>query len=134
MDALFRFGDAAVPFEPLIDRWLADQAEELRPIAARWVQVIRSCGEQVRELIHDGHPTFCAGDAAFAYVSAYSAHVNVGFFRGAELRDPAGLMQGKGKFMRHVKVGPDKGVDEAALESLITTAYQDMIIRSQKKD
>ena len=126
MDALFRFGDAAVPFEPLIDRWLADQADELRPIAAQWAQVIRCCGEQVRELIHDGHPTFCFDDAAFAYVSAYTAHVNVGFFRGAELNDPAGLLQGGGKYMRHVKLAGSNAVDEAALEALINAAYLDM--------
>lgn len=129
MDALFRFGNAAVPFEPLIDRWLADQADELRPIAARWVQAIRASGADLNELIHDGHPTFCAGDAAFAYVSAYSAHVNVGFFRGAELNDPAGLLQGGGKYMRHVKVTRANEIDETALEALIEAALLDMVSR-----
>jgi hypothetical protein len=36
----------------------------------------------------------------------FTAHVNVGFFRGAELSDPNGLLQGTGKFMRHVKLRP----------------------------
>ena len=77
-------------------------------------------------MLHDGHPTACVGDAAFAYVSAFRAHVNVGFFRGAEIADPAGLLEGTGKFMRHVKLGPGGDVDAVALMKLIETAYADM--------
>ena len=65
---------------------------------------MRACGDDVRELLHDGHPTACVGSAAFCYVSAFTAHVNVGFFLGAELPDPAGLLEGTGIFMRHVKL------------------------------
>jgi hypothetical protein len=87
---------------------------------------MRGCGDDVRELLHDGHPTACVGDAAFAYVNAFKAHVNVGFFRGAELGDPAGLLEGTGKFMRHVKLKPERNVDARALRKLIDTAYADM--------
>ena len=99
---------------------------ELRAIAQRWFEVMRDCGDDVRELLHDGHPTACVGDAAFAYVNAFKAHVNVGFFRGAEIADPAGLLEGTGKFMRHVKLRPDCEIDPAALRQLIETAYADM--------
>ena len=76
--------------------------------------------------MHDGHPTACVGDAAFGYVNAFTAHVNVGFFRGAELSDPRGLLQGTGKFMRHVKMRPGDDIDAGALIELIETAYIDM--------
>jgi hypothetical protein len=66
------------------------------------------------------------GDAAFAYVDAFTAHVNVGFFRGAEIADPKGLLEGTGRFMRHVKLRPQSDVDDAALMKLIDTAYADM--------
>jgi hypothetical protein len=66
------------------------------------------------------------GDAAFAYVNTFNAHVNVGFFRGAEIADPAGLLEGTGRFMRHVKLGPGRQVGAAALMRLIETAYFDM--------
>jgi hypothetical protein len=78
------------------------------------------------ELIHDGMPTACAGEAAFAYVNAFKAHVNVGFFRGAELPDPGGLLGGTGKYMRHVKLVPGTPVDEPALQKLIAAAHADM--------
>jgi hypothetical protein len=103
----------------------------LGAIAQRWFDVMRDCGDDVREVLHDGCPTACVGDAAFAYVNAFTAHVNAGFFHGAELADPAGLLEGAGKFMRHVKLRPDRDVDAAALERLIVTAYIDMKGRLQ---
>jgi len=87
---------------------------------------MRGCGDDVRELLHDGHPTACVADAAFAYVNVFTAHVNIGFFRGAELVDPAHLLEGTGKFMRHAKVRPDRHVDATALKNLVETAYTDM--------
>ena len=103
-----------------------EHAGELGAIARRWFEVMRDCGDDVRELLHDGHPTACVADAAFGYVNAFKAHVNVGFFRGAELGDPAGLLEGTGKYMRHVKVRPDGELEAKALMGLIETAYTDM--------
>ena len=103
-----------------------EHSGELGVIAREWFEVMRACGEDVRELLHDGHPTACVADAAFGYVNAFKAHVNVGFFRGAEIADPEGLLEGTGKFMRHVKLRPDRDADALALRTLITTAYADM--------
>ena len=108
---------------------MREHSGELGAIARRWFEVMRDCGEDVRELLHDGHPTACVGDAAFAYVNAFKAHVNVGFFRGAELADPEGLLEGTGKFMRHVKLRPEGDVDGTTLMKLIETAYIDMKAR-----
>lgn len=103
-----------------------EHSGELGAIAHRWFEVMRGCGDDVRELLHDGHPTACVDDAAFAYVNAFQAHVNVGFFRGAEIDDPQHLLEGTGKFMRHVKLRPEHDVDATALIKLIVTAYADM--------
>ena len=103
-----------------------EHSGELGKIAKRWFKVVRDCGDDVRELLHDGHPTACVGDAAFAYVNAFKNHVNVGFFRGAQLADPNGLLEGAGKFMRHVKLRREGDVDSAALLKLVDTAYTDM--------
>jgi hypothetical protein len=88
---------------------------------------MRQCGPNVRELMHDGCPTVCVEDAAFAYVGVYTAHVNVGFFHGASLPDPVGLLQGTGKYMRHVKLRPGTPLDGSALEALIVSAYRDIV-------
>jgi len=119
--------------DPAIDKWMEHRPAELMAIARRWFQVMRACGDDVQELLHDGHPTACVADAAFGYVNAFTAHVNVGFFLGASLADPEGLLEGTGKFMRHVKLRPGNGVDAAALKSLIEAAYRDMRRRVQMK-
>ena len=125
MSQLFRF-TGAVRRDPAIEAWMHEHAGELGAIAQRWFEVMRDCGDDVREWLHDGHPTACVEDAAFAYVNVFTAHVNVGFFRGAELTDPAQLLEGTGKFMRHVKLRPDSDVDATALITLVDTAYADM--------
>ena len=125
MSQLFLF-PTSVKRDPAIDVWMRDHPGELGAIAERWFAVMRGCGDDVRELLHDGHPTACVGEAAFGYVNAFKAHVNVGFFRGAEIADPARLLEGTGKFMRHVKLGPERHVDATALLKLIETAYADM--------
>jgi hypothetical protein len=117
---------SAVKRDPRIDAWMQQHAGKLGAIAEHWFEVMRACGGDVCELLHDGHPTACVGTAAFGYVNVFTAHVNVGFFRGAELADPSGLLEGDGKFMRHVKLRPDSEVDAAALRNLIGTAYDDM--------
>ena len=125
MIRLMRF-PSAVAKDPAIDAWLDSRPLELGAIAREWFSLMRGCGPDVRELLHDGHPTACVGDAAFAYANVFRAHVNVGFFRGADLPDAAGLLQGEGKYMRHVKLKPGAKVDALSLAALISSAYLDM--------
>lgn len=128
---LMRFPDAAER-SPAVEGWMRAHPGELGAIARRWFEAMRACGGDVRELLHDGHPTACVGDAAFGYVNAFTAHVNVGFFMGAGLADPGGLLEGTGRFMRHVKLRPGVAVDEEALKALIESAYADMKAHLEK--
>lgn len=125
MNKILRF-PGAVKRDPAVDAWMKEHSGELGAIARHWFDVMRERGDDVRELLHDGHPTACVADAAFAYVNAFTSHVNVGFFRGAELADPARLLEGAGKYMRHVKLRPDRDVDAAALVKLVDAAYTNM--------
>jgi hypothetical protein len=118
-----------VKLEPAVDIWLNDGPVELRSIAQKWFAQMRQCGDDVRELMHDGCPVACVEDAPFGYVNSFKTHVNVGFFHGAVLEDPAGLLQGTGKRMRHVKLKPDREVSAAALSDLIAAAYLDIKVR-----
>ena len=126
--SLLRF-DGAVKRDPAITRWMKQHSGELGPIARRWFAVMRECGDEVREVLHDGCANACLGDVPFAYVGVFTAHVNVGFFYGAALDDPTRLLQGSGKRMRHVKLKPGVPVDDAALLMLIENAYVDIKTR-----
>jgi hypothetical protein len=87
---------------------------------------MRQCGDDVRELMHDGCPVACVDDAPFGYVNSFKSHVNIGFFCGALLEDPAALLLGSGKRMRHVKLSPGRQLNAAALSDLIAAAYVDI--------
>ncbi|MDJ0711833.1 MAG: DUF1801 domain-containing protein [Woeseiaceae bacterium] len=123
--------ETAVRHAPEIDAWFDTRSPVLAEIGRPWFELMRGLGTDVRELLHDGHPTACVGDAAFCYVNAFTAHVNVGFFLGAFLDDPASLLEGSGKRMRHVKLRPGNETDRGALRALIEAAYRDMRERSQ---
>ena len=94
-----------------------------------WFEQMRALRPDVREILHDHMPTACVGEAAFAYVNAFTAHAAIGFFHGSSLPDPAGLLEGSGKRMRHVKLKPGAEVDEAVLAALIDAAYADVRAR-----
>src|SRR5215475_10110935 len=125
MTRLMRF-PGSIKRDPAVGAWMDQHSGQLGAIAQRWFEVMRACGDDVREVLHDGHPTACVGDAAFGYVNVFKDHVNVGFFRGDEIADPHGLLEGNGKFMRHVKLRPEHDVDDAALTGLIEVSYADM--------
>jgi hypothetical protein len=129
--------DGAQRRHPDVVAWFASPPAALRSLAERWFDVMRACGSDVRELLHDGHPTACVGNVAFGYVNAFKDHVNVGFFVGTSLPDAAGLLEGTGRFMRHTKVRPGAALDEAALRELSTGAYHvvraELIKRGEEK-
>jgi hypothetical protein len=125
MSPILRF-NGAVKRDPAVQAWLDGQPEHLRAIARRWFERMRACGDDVIELMHDGCPTVCVGDAGYAYVNTFREHVDVGFFRGAELADAAGLLEGTGKLGRHVKLRPGVAEDAPALEALVTDAYRNI--------
>jgi hypothetical protein len=102
---LLRF-NGAVERDPAIDAWMKEHAGELGAIALQWFEAMRKCG--------------------VGCVNVFTSHVNVGFFHGAALPDPARLLQGNGKFMRHVKLRPGMATNAAALSRLIDAAYSDI--------
>jgi hypothetical protein len=125
---LFRLSGASKR-DAIVAQWFAEGPAELRTVARTWFDRMRRCGDDVVELLHDGCPVACVEDAAMGYVNTFKDHVNVGFFYGAMLEDRAGLLQGSGKRMRHVKLRPGGDVDPAALGELIDAAYADIKAR-----
>jgi len=125
---LLRFNGASER-DPAIEKWLNRHAGELGAIARHWFEVMRNCGDEVREVLHDGCPVACLGDAPFGYVNVFASHVNVGFFHGASLPDPARLLEGSGKCMRHAKLRPGTASNTAGLSKLIEMAYADIKAR-----
>jgi hypothetical protein len=125
MYALLRFSGAR-EHDPAIPEWFETEEPRLAALARHWFSRLRACGTDVRELVHDGCPVACVGDAPFGYVNVFTAHAAVGFFHGASLPDPTKLLEGTGRYMRHVKLRADGRVEAPALEALIRAAYDDI--------
>ncbi len=86
------------------------------------VELVRKSVPRTNEVIHHGSPKFCVGLEPFCYVAAHAKHVNLGFFEGALLDDPDGLLEGSGKRLRHVKLQGVETVPRAKLTRLIRQA------------
>lgn len=125
VDRIFRL-NGAVPQDPAVAEWMHDHPGELGTLAQTYFDRVRACGPDVCELMHDGCPTACVGDVALAYVNAFTHHANLGFFRGVELQDPARLLEGSGKLMRHVKLKPGVPLNSDAVLALIQQAYRNV--------
>ena len=132
MIALFDL-NSSFEFDPKIDRWWSTKPPELSSVARTWFEVMKMCGPDVRESLHNGYPAACLDVYPFAYVDAFRSHINVGLYCGAFLPDPQGILIGTGKRMRHVKVNLDNQVDSEALQKLIEGSYQDLKIRLSEK-
>jgi hypothetical protein len=131
LDDFLRFS-GTVKHDSAIDVWLRERPAELASIAQKWFARMRQCGADVCELMHDGCPVACVADVPFAYVNVFKSHVNVGFFNRAALTDPARLLEGTGKYMRHVRLKPGREIDAVALDDLIEAAYRDGRERAAK--
>ena len=128
MSRVFRL-DGVLPHDPAVDEWFAARNTPLGQLAREWFEHMRACGDDVRETLHDGCPVACVGDAAFAYVNVFTAHVNVGFYQGSLLEDPERILLGEGKWMRHVKLRVGSAVPGEALARLIALAHEDIRAR-----
>jgi hypothetical protein len=127
MSEMFRLSGAGKR-DPIIEEWL-NKTDALTAVARTWFRRMRACGEGVLELMPDGHPVACVEAAPFAYVDVFKSHTNIGFFYGAHLDDPAEVLEGTGKNMRHVKLKLGREPDSVALRNLIHASYSDVKIR-----
>ena len=59
-----------------LDAWMKERSGELGAIARQWFEVMRKCADEARELLHDGCPVACLGDARFGYVSVFLSGVS----------------------------------------------------------
>ena len=81
------------------------------------------------ELVYDAYSAVTAGYSftgrpsdAFCYVAAYETWVNLGFHFGAKLPDPEGLLQGTGRWARHVRIAGMEDVKNPAVRRLLKAA------------
>ena len=110
------------------DDLLRMTSEPLRPIAAALRKVILKVDPQACEVVRlgDRAATYGVGPRkmkdGYAYILPHTSWVNLGFYRGADLSDPDGLLEGAGAKMRHVKIRSLADAQRPAVRALIQSA------------
>ena len=104
------------------DLWFADQTPKHRRLIAALRSFVARVAPQLTEHVKWGNGCWLADGAPVAYCYVDTDHLQFGFFRGAALVDPQGLLQGKGAFVRHTKVRAVDDIDEAAFAALLLQA------------
>lgn len=104
------------------DEYLADQPRRNQSIIRVLRRFVKRAAPQLEESVKWGNGCWVKGKDPVAYVYSARDHVQFGFFRGAKLRDPEGLLQGEGKFVRHIKLSRQADFDEEAFQALLRQA------------
>jgi hypothetical protein len=94
--------------------WQAD-------VASRLVKIVQAAAPEAAAVIKWGQPVFEA-HGPFAYMRGSKNHLTFGFWRGAELSDPGGLLEGEGDRMQHVKITGADALDEKVITAWVKQA------------
>lgn len=104
-----------------VDGYIAGLAGWRKAVAKRLRAIVKEAAPGAEEAIKWGHPVY-SDHGPVAYFRAYENSVNLGFWRGIELEDPQGLLQGSGEQMRHLKLTGGEAIDKAAITEFVRQA------------
>ncbi len=104
------------------DDYLADQSSRNRSVIRALRKFVKRVAPQLQESVKWGNGCWVKGKVPVAYVYSAPDHVQFGFSRGAALKDPKKLLQGEGKFVRHIKVLKPADLDARAFAALLRQA------------
>jgi hypothetical protein len=104
------------------DEYLADQVPQNQAIIRALRKFVKRVAPQLQESVKWGNGCWIKGKAPVAYVYSADDHIQFGFFRGSALRDPKGLLNGRGKFVRHIRVVKRADIDETAFTAFLKQA------------
>jgi len=107
---------------PTFDAYLSDQSKKNQPLIRTLRRFVKHAAPQLVESVKWGNGVWVKGTAPVSYVYSAPDHVQFGFFRGAKLKDPKGLLRGKGAYVRHVRLTKTAEIDEKALRTLLKQA------------
>lgn len=104
------------------DQWFAKVTGELKPIADQLRKLVFAVVPDAVEEIKWSRPCYSRAGKLFCYLKAEKSYMTLGFQNGASLADPAKLLEGTGKDMRHTKIRSSEALDEQALSELLVQA------------
>ena len=106
------------------DDYLRDQAAKNQPIIRALRRFVKRAAPGLTEAVKWGNGCWVGKHGPVAYVYSATGYVQLGFFRGASLKDPKGLLEGKGEYVRHTKVHAASDIDEPGFTALLLQAVR----------
>lgn len=106
------------------DDYLKDQTPRNRAIIGALRRFVKRVEPTLTEAVKWGNGCWIGSKGPVAYVYAATGYVQFGFFSGSSLKDPKGLLEGEGKYVRHAKVRTVSGIDERAFAALLRQAAE----------
>jgi hypothetical protein len=104
------------------DEYSADQSPNNRSIIRALRTFVKRIAPELQESVKWGNGCWVMGKVPVAYVYSAPDYVQFGFFRGAFLKDPQRILEGKGQYVRHIKVRKASDIDEDAFSVLLRQA------------
>jgi hypothetical protein len=106
-----------------VDEYIDSLDERQAEIAARVRSIIKGAAPEAAEAFKWSQPVYEL-NGPFCYMKAFKNSLNLGFWRGIDLKDPHGLLQGTGAKMRHVKLTSSDDIAEQAFTDFVRQAVQ----------
>ena len=106
------------------EEYLAGQTPRNQDVIRALRTFVKRVAPQLQESVKWGNGCWVQGKAPVAYVYSAPDHVQFGFFGGSALKDPMRLLNGEGKFVRHIKVRKRSDIDEGAFGALLRQAVR----------
>jgi len=104
------------------DEYLGDQSSKNQVIIRALRSFVKRSAPKLSEAVKWGNGCWIGSKGPVAYVYSDAEYVQFGFFHGASLKDPKGLLEGKAQYVRHIKVRKRSEIDEAAFAALLRQA------------
>ena len=104
------------------DEYLKAQSPRNQAIIRSLRRFVKRVEPGLTEAVKWGNGCWIGHDGPVAYVYSATGYVQFGFFYGSSLKDPKGLLEGSGKYVRHTKVRGPSEIDERALGALLQQA------------
>jgi len=104
--------------------YLRDQTPKNQPIIRALRRFVKRAAPGLSEAVKWGNGCWIGKHGPVAYVYSATGYVQLGFFRGASLKDPKGLLEGKGEYVRHTKVRAAADIDASAFNALLLQAVR----------
>ena len=104
------------------DEYLKDQSPKNQAIIRGLRRLVKRVEPGLSETVKWGNGCWVGSTGPVAYVYSAPEYVQFGFFKGSSLNDPRGLLEGKGRYVRHTTVRSPSGINERSFAALLRQA------------